>query len=102
MHEGSDLMVTALVLLRRAWGVRRWDRTSGGKVGSSSQTCGELVQLQPVSRAILLIEPLAASAGAAAPIRPTVTAVAERMMATRRAKFFMMSTPNLDCVRPTE
>ena len=40
LHEGGDQMVTALVLLRRAWGVRRWDRTSGGKVGSSSQVCG--------------------------------------------------------------
>ena len=47
LHEGSDLMVTALVLLRRAWGVRRWDRTSGGKVGSPSQTRGGVLSAAP-------------------------------------------------------
>lgn len=47
MHEGGDQMVTALVLLRRAWGVRRWDRTSGGKVGSSSQIFGVLASVPP-------------------------------------------------------
>ena len=90
VHEGSDLMVTALVLLRRAWGVRRWDRTSGGKVGSSSQICGVLAQRPAGVAEGGRSPPLAASAGAAAPIRPTDTAVAETTMAIRRAMVFMV------------
>ena len=102
--RAAILWITALVLLRRAWGVRRWDRTSGGKVGSSSQICGWR-QLSPSSVSLAGAGGRTGSpwpsAGAAAPSRPMVTAVADRTMAIRRAKVFMVS-PNLDCQRPTE
>jgi len=91
-HEGSDLAVTALVLLRRAWGVGtgpdKWGE-SRVLVSSLGGQSGQLESLNEVDT-LPVLPALAASAGIAdAPIRPADTATAPITTAILRAKFFI-------------
>ncbi len=103
MSRGQRPEVTALVLLRRAWGVGAGpDKWGESRVLVSNLWRPHQGQLESFAAILTEETSLAACAGVAlAPIRPADTATAPITTAILRAKFFIRF-PHLDLGGPTE